>query len=84
MMHRSRTYWPVAPLVRHLQVSDTQPLTYETRLIAPLTTYIMTGMQSVPEKIQRKIEETGGEICPNLMYLGMGYLPRVQAIIDFS
>jgi hypothetical protein len=27
-------------------------------------------MHSLPEKIQRKVEETGGEICPNLMYLG--------------
>ena len=44
----------------------------------------MTGTQSLPEKIQRKIEETGGEICPNLMYLGMGYLQRAQTIVDFS
>ena len=42
----------------------------------------MTGMQSLPEKVQRKVEETGGEICPNVMYLGMGYLQRVQTISD--
>ena len=56
----------------------------ETPLIAPLAIYIMTGMHTLPEKIQRKVEETGGEICPNIMYLGEHYLQRVQTIFDVS
>jgi len=44
----------------------------------------MTGMQSLPEKIQRKVEETGGEICPNLMYLGEFHPQRAQTMVDTS
>lgn len=44
----------------------------------------MTGMQSLPEKIQRKVEETGGEICPNLMYLGEFRPQRAQTMVDVS
>jgi len=57
---------------------------HRTTLIAPLTTYIMTGVHSLPEKIQRKVEETGGEICPNLMYLGEVYFQRAPTIFDLS
>jgi len=44
----------------------------------------MTGVHPLPEKIQRKVEETGGEICPNLMYLGEPYFHRAQTTFDIS
>lgn len=44
----------------------------------------MTGTHTLPERIQRKVEETGGEVCPNLMYLGEHYHQRVQTAFDVS
>ena len=74
----SRTARSSPPEISHTKLL-TQPL-----LKAPLTTYIMTGIHSLPEKVQRKIEETGGEICPNVMYLGEDYLQRARTIFDVS
>ncbi|CDZ96519.1 Uncharacterized conserved protein [Phaffia rhodozyma] len=39
-------------------------------LNVPLTTYIMLGSHALPEKVQAKIIETGGEICTNLFFVG--------------
>jgi hypothetical protein len=52
------------------EISHNKPLTHDTLLIAPLTTYVMTSTHTLPKKIQHKVEEMGGEICPNVIYLG--------------
>jgi hypothetical protein len=50
----SRTARSSSPEISHIK-----PLTHDALLIAPLTTDVITGILSLPEKIQRKVEEMG-------------------------
>lgn len=36
----------------------------------PLTTYITCGEHALPSRVQQKVSQTGGEVCPNLFYIG--------------
>ncbi|KAI8047575.1 CwfJ C-terminus 1-domain-containing protein-like protein [Gilbertella persicaria] len=36
----------------------------------PLTTYFINGSQPLPDMVQKHLEATDGELCPNLYYLG--------------
>ncbi|SLM36014.1 Cwf19-like, C-terminal domain-1 [Lasallia pustulata] len=40
------------------------------KINVPLPTYFTVGRRPLPEKIVRQLEASGGEICPNLYFLG--------------
>lgn len=51
--------------------------------IVPLTTYIMLGSTPLPEKIQAKVIETGGEICTNVFFIGeRGWFVEVNSQVQ--
>jgi hypothetical protein len=35
-----------------------------------MTTYLTQGMHELPPKVLARVAETGGEICPNVIFLG--------------
>ncbi|KAL7413774.1 CwfJ C-terminus 1-domain-containing protein-like protein [Mrakia frigida] len=40
------------------------------RLDVPLTTYIMVGGHLLPERVQQRVDSTGGEVCSNVFFIG--------------
>jgi hypothetical protein len=48
-----------------------------------MTTYVTQGEYKLPPKVLAKVAETGGEICPNVIYIGAYFgLPSQTAHID--
>lgn len=42
----------------------------DCKITVPLPTYFTVGRRSLPEKIVQQLETSGGEVCPNLYFLG--------------
>ncbi|KAI4130191.1 MAG: hypothetical protein LQ347_003476 [Umbilicaria vellea] len=40
------------------------------KIIVPLPTYFTVGKKPIPERIVQHLEASGGEVCPNLYFLG--------------
>lgn len=52
----------------------------QTLMTVPVPTYFTLGQHELPGSIQRRIEETGGEVVENLVFLGeLGFLIQEQA-----
>lgn len=52
----------------------------QTLMTVPVPTYFTLGRYELPGSIQRRIEETGGEVVENLVFLGeLGFLIQEQA-----
>ncbi|EUC66375.1 nucleus protein [Rhizoctonia solani AG-3 Rhs1AP] len=49
---------------------DEVTLLLDGKITAPMTTYITQGKHELPPKVLAKVAETGGEICPNVIFLG--------------
>ncbi|KAG9103133.1 hypothetical protein FRC06_000128 [Ceratobasidium sp. 370] len=49
---------------------DEVALLLDGKVTVPMTTYITQGMHELPPRVIARVSETGGEICPNLIFLG--------------
>ncbi|CAE6473266.1 unnamed protein product [Rhizoctonia solani] len=49
---------------------DEVALLLDGKIAAPMTTYITQGKNELPLRVLEKVAETGGEICPNVIFLG--------------
>ena len=45
----------------------------------PLTTYIMVGAHQLPERVQQKVDATGGEVCTNVFFVGQSRQRSLQS-----
>ncbi|CAE6395711.1 unnamed protein product [Rhizoctonia solani] len=49
---------------------DEVSLLLDGKITVPMTTYVTQGEYKLPPKVLAKVAETGGEICPNVIYIG--------------
>ncbi|KAG8743990.1 hypothetical protein FRC10_011064 [Ceratobasidium sp. 414] len=49
---------------------DEVALLLDGKITAPMTTYVTQGMHELPPRVIARVSETGGEICPNVIFLG--------------
>ncbi|KAF8743505.1 Zinc knuckle, partial [Rhizoctonia solani] len=56
---------------------DEVSLLLDGKITVPMTTYITQGEYKLPPKVLAKVAETGGEICPNVIYLGKAGIMNV-------
>ncbi|CAE6412247.1 unnamed protein product [Rhizoctonia solani] len=49
---------------------DEVSLLLDGKITVPMTTYVTQGEHKLPPRVLAKVVETGGEICPNVIYLG--------------
>ncbi|QRW16418.1 nucleolus protein [Rhizoctonia solani] len=60
---------------------DEVSLLLDGKITVPMTTYITQGEYKLPPKVLAKVAETGGEICPNVIYLGKAGIMNVTSKI---
>ncbi|KAG8763313.1 hypothetical protein FRC12_008617 [Ceratobasidium sp. 428] len=63
---------------------DEVALLLDGKITVPMTTYISQGMYELPPRVTARISETGGEICPNVIFLGKSGVMNVNNTIKIG
>ncbi|QRW02143.1 Zinc finger, CCHC-type [Ceratobasidium sp. AG-Ba] len=57
---------------------DEVALLLDGKIAVPMTTYVTQGMHELPPRVVERVAETGGEICPNVIFLGKSGVMNVD------